>query len=196
MWNTPIFSTDVYHLIHWFFTYSILGWLVESIYMSICERKITNRGFIKGPICPIYGVGALSVYFILEPFAGNYIALFLLGSILATTLEYCTAKLMLRVFGDFWWDYREKPFNFRGILCLESSIAWGVYTVALFLFLQKFVVAIVGSYPVRAGRLLATFLIAYFLIDFSISLFKEKKDVMPKRVVDFSENIKEWMFGN
>lgn len=196
MWNYPVFNTDIYHLVHWFFVYSILGWIVESIYMSICNRKWTNRGFIKGPICPIYGVGALTVYFILAPFDGNYIMLFALGSVLATTLEYCTARLMLRLFGDFWWDYTEKPFNFRGILCLESSIAWGFYTVALFLFLQKFVMAIVDSYPLRFGRIAGTLLISYFLIDMAVSLFKEKKDVMPRRMTEFSQNIRERFSGN
>ena len=121
-------GTDLYHLVLWFIVYSFLGWLVESIYMSICNRKITNRGFMKGPFCPIYGFGALLAYFILRPLEGNYFLLYLAGAILATAFEFLVGKLMLRFFGELWWDYKEKPFNYKGILCLESTLAWGLYT--------------------------------------------------------------------
>ena len=87
MWNATLFGIESYKMILWFLTYSILGWIVESIYMSICNRNLTNRGFAKGPICPIYGVGALTVFVILKPYSHNMLLLFLFGSILATTLE-------------------------------------------------------------------------------------------------------------
>ncbi len=139
MWNRVIFGYDFYHVLLWFLAYSMLGWLVESIYMSICNRKLTNRGFARGPICPIYGVGALTVFFLLKPYSDNLWKLFFFGSLLATTLEYFTAVLMNKIFGEIWWDYTDKPFNYKGILCLESSIAWGFYTIGLFVFLHKFV---------------------------------------------------------
>lgn len=170
MWKIQILGTDVYHIIQWFFIYSILGWLVESIYMSFCNKKWTNRGFIHGPICPIYGVGALTVYFILKPFSGNYIVLYFCGTILATALEYLTAIIMQRIFGCIWWDYNDKPFNYKGILCLESSIAWGFYTIFLFLFLHKWATAILGLYTRRTGEILAAILIIYYAVDFTISL--------------------------
>ena len=135
-WNKIIFGWSAYHVVLWFLAYSILGWIVESIYMSICNRKLTNRGFARGPVCPIYGVGALTVFFILRPYSGNPIQLFFMGMFLATFLEYVTALVMQRMFGMIWWDYTEKPFNYRGILCLESSVEWGFYTLALLLFLH------------------------------------------------------------
>ena len=146
-WDKVIFGMDSYQVVWWFLTYSILGWAVESLYMSFCNRKLTNRGFAKGPFCPIYGVGALTVYFLLRRYESNTLLLFIYGSVLATTLEFLTALLMLRIFGDFWWDYKEKPFNYKGILCVESSIAWGFYTVFLFGFLQKMVVSFVKGIP-------------------------------------------------
>lgn len=190
MWSRELLGTDVYHIVHWFFVYSILGWLVESIYMSICNKKITNRGFIRGPICPIYGVGALSVYFILKPFSQNYILLYFCGAILATFLEYLTAKLMIRIFGDVWWDYNNKPFNYKGILCLESTIAWGFYTVFMFAFLHKFVEAVVSGYPSSVGIRIGTIVIVYFMLDFTISLLEAKIDGMPKSVSEWQETIK------
>ena len=63
MWTRNFFGIELYYIIQWFLIYSMLGWLVESVYMSICNRKLTNRGFVRGPFCPIYGFGALIVYF-------------------------------------------------------------------------------------------------------------------------------------
>ena len=70
-WNNSIIEGNAYQVLLWFVLYSILGWLVESVYMSICNRKITNRGFARGPMCPIYGFGALTVFFTLHPYSEN-----------------------------------------------------------------------------------------------------------------------------
>ena len=88
MWEREIFDTDLYHLVGAFIIYSMLGWLVESIYMSFCNRKITNRGFGKGPFCPIYGVGAMVGYIILSPLKGNYLGIYIVGAVSATLLVY------------------------------------------------------------------------------------------------------------
>lgn len=176
MWSRTLFGFDSYHVILWFLTYSILGWAVESFYMSICNRKLTNRGFSRGPICPIYGVGALTVFILLRPYSHNKILLFIMGSFLATLIEYITALLMNRLFGEIWWDYKDKPFNYKGILCLESSIAWGVYTVILFVFLQGFVEGIVNRIPFAIGRILGGLIIFAVVIDYIIVLRHEMKE--------------------
>lgn len=188
-WNRMILGFDSYHVILWFLTYSILGWVVESIYMSICNRKLTNRGFAKGPFCPIYGVGALTVFFILRPYSKNGLLLFVLGSLLATTIEYVTALIMKRVFGEIWWDYHEKPLNYKGILCMESSIAWGFYTIFLFMFLQRFVEGIVNGIPIGAGRVLGSILLVVFTIDFLHALYREKKEDIPEQVLEIKDRL-------
>lgn len=175
-WNRIIFGIDGYEVVMWFLTYSMMGWLVESIYMSFCNHKITNRGFAKGPFCPIYGFGALAVFFILRPYSDNSILLFFLGSFLATTLEFLTALVMKRIFGEIWWDYHEKPFNYRGIICLESSIAWGFYTLFLFMFLQNIVAAFVAMIPVRAGRVIGNLILIGYIMDFSATIYRQKKE--------------------
>lgn len=175
-WNRIIFGIDGYEVVMWFLTYSMMGWLVESIYMSFCSHKITNRGFAKGPFCPIYGFGALTVFFILRPYSDNSILLFFLGSFLATTLEFLTALVMKRIFGEIWWDYHEKPFNYRGIICLESSIAWGFYTLFLFMFLQNIVAAFVAMIPVRAGRAIGNLILIGYIMDFSATIYRQKKE--------------------
>lgn len=175
-WNRIIFGIDGYEVVMWFLTYSMMGWLVESIYMSFCNHKITNRGFAKGPFCPIYGFGALTVFFILRPYSDNSILLFFLGLFLATTLEFLTALVMKRIFGEIWWDYHEKPFNYRGIICLESSIAWGFYTLFLFMFLQNIVAAFVAMIPVRAGRAIGNLILIGYIMDFSATIYRQKKE--------------------
>lgn len=175
-WNRIIFGIDGYEVVMWFLTYSMMGWLVESIYMSFCNHKITNRGFAKGPFCPIYGFGALTVFFILRQYSDNSILLFFLGSFLATTLEFLTALVMKRIFGEIWWDYHEKPFNYRGIICLESSIAWGFYTLFLFMFLQNIVAAFVAMIPVRVGRAIGNLILIGYIMDFSATIYRQKKE--------------------
>ena len=176
MWTHAVYGTDLYHFIQWFILYSFMGWVVESIYMSFCNHKITNRGFAKGPFCPIYGFGALTVFFVLRPYSDNSILLFFLGSFLATTLEFLTALVMKRIFGEIWWDYHEKPFNYRGIICLESSIAWGFYTLFLFMFLQNIVAAFVAMIPVRAGRAIGNLILIGYIMDFSATIYRQKKE--------------------
>lgn len=190
-WNMDIYgtNTDIYHIIQWFFLYSIAGWIVESLYMSFCERKWVNRGFIFGPICPIYGFGALGVYFLLKPFEGNYVALYFLGSLTATCFEFLVARLMLRIFGQVWWDYKNKPFNYKGILCLESSIAWGFYTIILFAVLHKAVMMFSQSYSLRAGRIFGVLCIVYYMLDFALHICKEKYPAFPDKMREISGNI-------
>ena len=173
-WTHTVYGTDWYHLIQWFILYSFLGWLVVSIYMSFCNRKLTNRGFAFSPFCPISAVGALSVYAILRPVSDNYIVLYFAGAAVATFLEYITAVIMQRTLGNVWWDYHEKPFNYKGILCLESTVAWGFYTLILFAFLQGFVEMLVNSYSYRTGMILATVVILVYGFDFFLHLFRAK----------------------
>ena len=175
MFDKLILGRDVYHIVMWFLVYSILGWVVESVYISICNKKLTNRGFSRGPLCPIYGVGALTVYFILYPYSHNRVLLFLLGAILATLIEWITACIMQKLFGEVWWDYHDKPLNYKGILCLESTIAWGFYTLILFGVLQNFVERIVETIPRRIGEFAGVIIISVYLLDFLTIFFREKR---------------------
>ncbi len=194
-WNKVVFGWSAYHVALWFLVYSILGWLVESVYMSVCNRKITNRGFTKGPMCPIYGFGALTVFFLLRPYSGNPVRLFLMGMLLATALEFLTALVMRRVFGQIWWDYTEKPFNYRGIICLESSVAWGFYTLALFLFLHGMVAGFVDRLPVMAGKVGGSVILAAYMADFSVALYREKRDDIPDKVWEIKESLLDRFYG-
>ncbi len=183
MWTREVFGTDIYHLIAAFIVYSIIGWLVESIYMSFCNRKLTNRGFGRGPFCPIYGFGGVLGYLILHPLSNHLVGLYLAGAVLATTFEYLVGRLMLKVFGEVWWDYNDKPCNYKGIICLESTIAWGFYAIIIITFLHSRILGLVDRFDmgwgIRACRLILLLVTVDYLLKlmhiFHISL-KEQKD--------------------
>ncbi len=169
MWNLTIAGTDLYHIINWFFIYSFLGWAWESAYVSVKEHRFVNRGFVTGPLCTIYGCGAVAVYLILKPVSEKLPLLFLGGVIVPTILEYLTAVLMEAVFHTSWWDYSKNKFNFQGRICLGASLGWGVFTVVLFYVLHPFVEWIVSLYSAAAGKVLVCAAGLLYLVDFCIS---------------------------
>ena len=171
MWEIKLLGTDLYHIIHWFFIYSFLGWLMETCYVAIIDKKLVNRGFVSGPVCTIYGFGALSVYFILKPFENNLLILFIMGIIVTSILEYFTAWIMEIIFRTTWWDYSNYPFNIKGRICLLNSIIWGFLTVALFLFIQPFVNSIVSLYSVSTGKILGVIAIILYLVDYGTTSY-------------------------
>ena len=171
MWSMTVNGTDVYHIINWFFIYSFLGWVWETLYVSLKEGEYVNRGFINGPLCTIYGWGAVSVYLILRPLEGNLLLLFLGGSAVATLLEYITAVLMESIFHTSWWDYSDKKFNFQGRICLGASVGWGFFTVVLFRVLHPAVERLVDLYPVLAGEISICVISVLYFCDFCYSAY-------------------------
>lgn len=172
MWTFKLLGTDVYHLIGAFVIYSVLGWFVESVYMSFCNRKLTNRGFARSPFCPIYGFGAVFGYLILRPLAGNYVLLYITGAVLATVFEFIVGKMMLRLFGELWWDYNEKPFNYKGIICLESTVAWGFYAIGIVSILHGKVYELIDMVDMHIGIRIITVVMCIVIVDYIIQLCK------------------------
>ena len=171
MWTRELFGSDVYHLIAAFIIYSVLGWFVESAYMSFCNHRLTNRGFAKGPFCPIYGFGAVIGYLVLNPLSGHYVTLYLTGAFLATTFEYLVGIMMQKLLGEVWWDYTEKPMNYKGISCLEITIAWGFYAIIITMFLHERVLHLIDAMDVAYGRILCIVILAIVTVDYLIRLY-------------------------
>jgi uncharacterized membrane protein len=169
MWNWTICGIDLYHLISWFIIYSFFGWVWETAYVSIKEGKYVNRGFINGPLCTIYGCGAVAVYLILQPLENNLLFLFLGGIVVTTMLEYITAVLMESIFHTSWWDYSDRKLNFQGRICLEASLGWGAFSVILFRVLHPLVVDIVELYPVYVGEIGICVIAVAYVCDFCTS---------------------------
>lgn len=173
MWNQPFLGTDVYHAIHTFLLFGLFGYVMECVVLTIETKKLVlNRGFIKGPFCMIYGFAAVFLPALLRPFAHHVVLLFLAGMILATLFEYLTGKVMIRLFGSLWWDYSHKKFNYKGILCLESSLGWGLLAVLYMRVLYGLVHRLIDLYPVPLGRIAAVLLLSIFVVDFAYHLGK------------------------
>ncbi len=146
----------VYNYMLYFFIYSFLGWVCESIYCSYLQKKVINRGFLNGPICPVYGVGALIVITGLWSYRDSIIAVFILGIILTSLLEYMTATILEKLFHAKWWDYSNHKFNINGKVCLLNSIMFG--------FLSLFVIEILHPFVLNVLKYFNPYILYVFLI--------------------------------
>ncbi len=123
-----------YHFAQWllfFYFYCSIGWVIESTIVSVSRRRLTNRGFLRGPYLPLYGSGALVILLIALPLQNNPVAVFFGGMAGATVLEYITGWAMESLFRVKYWDYSKNKCNLHGRICLKSSLFWGVLSVAL-----------------------------------------------------------------
>ncbi len=115
------------YLVLWiFFAYAFLGWCTEVSFAALVSGKFVNRGFLNGPVCPIYGFGVVIVLACLEPLRDNLLLLFVGSVLLTSALEWLTGFVLEKLFHQRWWDYSNEPFNLGGYICLRFSIAWGL----------------------------------------------------------------------
>lgn len=196
MWEIEILGVDLYHVMAWLFLYSVMGWIWESSYVSIKEKKLVNRGFVTGPVCTIYGVGAVSVYLVLRPLEGHIVVLYFWGVLVATLLEYLTAVIMEKMFHTSWWDYSNNKWNFQGRICLGSSVAWGFFTLIMFEILQPFVEMLVNLVSQKAGETILTVSMLVYAMDFGFSMatamrLGEKLGQMEQAMAEFAEKLQE-----
>ena len=123
-----------YHWYQWlafFYIYCFFGWIFESTYVSLRQKKFVNRGFLRLPMLPLYGTGAVMMLWVSLPVRDNLILVYISGVFAATALEYVTGYAMERLFKVKYWDYSDQKFQLHGYICLSSSIAWGFLTILL-----------------------------------------------------------------
>ena len=120
-----------YQWLMFFFIYCFIGWVIESAYVSIKSCQLVNRGFLRLPLLPLYGSGAIVMLWLSLPVKGNLLLVFLFGMAGASLLEYVTGYVMERLFKMKYWDYSNNPLNLNGYICLGTSIAWGFLTLLL-----------------------------------------------------------------
>ena len=148
-----------------FFFYCFCGWVWESCYVSARQRRWVNRGFLHGPLLPIYGSGAIIILFATLPVAGSLPLIWLFGMIAATVLEYVTGDVMERIFKVRYWDYSNQKFNLNGHICLTSSIAWGFFSILLVRFLHPPIGRLLARVPSLFVDPLAFGLTILFTVD-------------------------------
>lgn len=159
-----------FDLLHYFIIYAFIGWCVEVIFAAVTTGKFVNRGFLAGPVCPIYGFGMVIVVALLTPVSDNIIILYVASVILTSALEFVTGFVLEKIFNEKWWDYSDMPFNIKGYICLKFSLMWGVACV----FIMKIVHPVIEGGVDILPHILSVILLSvgYLLIisDFSLTV--------------------------
>ena len=120
---------QILRLLLYFITYSFFGWILESVFKSVLQKKLVNSGFLYGPFCPIYGFGAIIMLLFLEPFKQNIILLFCIAFLVLSVWEYIVGWILEKKFNTKYWDYTDNFLNIKGRVCLQNSTFWGILGV-------------------------------------------------------------------
>lgn len=168
-----------YSVIQWlffFYFYSFAGWCIESTHVSIHTRKLTNRGFMRGPFLPLYGSGGIMMLVVSMPFRDSIVLTYLAGCVGATVLEYITGVTMEALFKVRYWDYSNQKFNFQGHICLKTTLAWGLLTILMTEIVHVPVEKLMLSIPDQILTVVTMILTVGIAVDFALS-FKAAIDL-------------------
>lgn len=168
-----------YTVIQWlffFYFYCFFGWIFESTFVSLKSRKFVNRGFMRGPFLPIYGSGAIMMLVVSMPFQDNIVLTYVAGCIGATALELVTGMAMEALFKVRYWDYSNQKFNYKGHICLSSTIAWGFLTILMTELVHRGVERVVFAIPENVVTIVTVVVSVYIVADFTLS-FKAAMDL-------------------
>lgn len=160
----------MYLLLWIFFVYAFLGWCTEVSFAALTSGRFVNRGFLNGPVCPIYGVGVVIVLFFLDPLRGNTFLLFLGSVLLTSLLEWVTGFVLEKIFHQRWWDYSNEPFNLGGYICLRFSIAWGLACLFVVEIIHPSILWLIHLIPHTLGLVLLALFSAGMLVDLAATV--------------------------
>ena len=176
---------NIYQALWIFIIYAFLGWCSEVAFAAVNKGKFVNRGFLNGPVCPIYGVGMLIVVLCLWSLRDRPLLLFLGSALLTTALEFVTGFVLERVFHDKWWDYSDMPFNIKGYVCLKFTILWGLAASFIIGAIHRFIYMLIEKTPFVLGVILLAVFSAAFIADFTVTLTALVK--LPKKLKAMAE---------
>ena len=163
--DTTVCGFSLYQVFAYFLIYSCLGWCLEVIYAAVTTGNLINRGFLNGPVCPIYGFGMVIVLFALTPLSHSLLLLYLGGVILPSALELVGGWALYKLYHTRWWDYSDYPFNIGGYICLEFSLLWGVGTLIVMKLVHPIIANAVALIPPLVGLILMFLLYAIYAAD-------------------------------
>ncbi len=194
----------IYDILLNFFTYGFLGWCTEVAFAAAKQRQFVNRGFLNGPICPIYGVGVTVVVAVLEPLSSHIVFLYIASTILVTLLEWVTGFALEKLFHHRWWDYSKMPLNIGGYVCLLFSLIWGVVCVAIVEFVHPLLYGLLTLIPHLLGVIILTVLTGALLADIYVTVSGIRKwnrrlenlDEIAAELHKISDQIGENIFEN
>ena len=187
----------LYDYLFYFVVYSFIGWCTEVCFCSVSTGKFVNRGFLNGPVCPIYGFGMVIVIYILTPVTENLFLLFFGSMILASALELVTGWALKKLFHTSWWDYSDKPFNLGGYICLGYSFYWAFGGVLMMRVIHPMIADLIAKINPKLGFVFLCVSFAVFAVDFVATILtinKLNKDLktinkLAEAIHDSSENL-------
>lgn len=161
---------EIYYYFLLFLIYSFIGWLIEVIGKLIEKHKFINRGFLIGPICPIYGHGCLLMILTLSRYKDNPLTLFICAIFICSLLEYFTSYFMEKIFKARWWDYSTKRFNLNGRICAETMIPFGILGTLVICVINPIFEYLLNLFNFETIKITAVVLFIIYIIDNTISL--------------------------
>lgn len=195
----------VSNYIIYFIIYSFIGWLLEIISKYFEEKKFVNRGFLLGPICPIYGYGVILIILLIGNNSKDILGVFLKSILICSVLEYFTSYIMEKIFKARWWDYSRQKFNINGRICLETMLPFGIMGTLVLCFVHPKVILIVSKLSFNIKVVIAAILLMMYLLDNIISfnvmskiklqIKKEKSDnttVVKKKISEWLQHNTYW----
>ncbi len=177
----------------YFFLYSFLGWSMEVICKLLEQKHFVNRGFLIGPICPIYGYGVLSIILLIDRNTTDFLAVFLKSILVCSILEYFTSYLMEKLFQARWWDYSRRKYNINGRICLETMVPFGLLGCFVIFWLHPTMIKIVNLLNPATKIVIAIIFAFLYSIDNIVSFYvmnKIKKEIKNQKI-DNTERIRK-----
>ncbi|MBF0893253.1 MAG: putative ABC transporter permease [Atopobium sp.] len=167
--NIELFVQHLPQMVIIFALISFGGWVYETIYCSVVEGEFTKRGFLFGPTCPIYGIGAIAEWLVLGQIS-NPIIVFIIGAVLATVIEYSTGLFLERRFKKKWWDYSMFKFNLHGRICPQASAVFGAFSVTSVFVLVPTMLNILMIFSKHTVSVIAFIVVTLYFLDTVASL--------------------------
>ena len=184
-----------------FIIYSVIGWFMEVVIVSSKKRKVTARGFLIGPWCPIYGFGAFFITVLLRKYYEDPIALFVMSFLIGTILEYVTSYLMEKMFHARWWDYSDHRFQINGRVSLTTSLGFGLLGLILVYVFNPLFLRIIKNIPPLIFNVIIVIVLLFFITDVIVSFriisnikkesFANLKDVTEKATMEIQKALKD-----
>jgi uncharacterized membrane protein len=162
---------NIFNLFFYYIFYSFIGWCAEVAYAFKNQRKFVNRGFLHGPLCPIYGACILSIIILLTNFKStNVFVLLLFATFFTSLIEYLTGFMLEKLFKTKYWDYTEDPFNIHGRICLHFSLMWGAVSIGIVRIIHPIVNNLINMIPDNVRPTLFCTLMIFLILDFYLTL--------------------------
>ncbi len=181
----------MYKLFIMFIIYSFTGWLIEVLFKLIQNGRLVNRGFLVGPICPIYGICGSIIYLVFSNVEYNFFSIFIISIIMCAIIEYFVSWLLEYIFDARWWDYSHKPFNLNGRICLRNLLFFGLLGCLSVYYINPFLIKLLNEINNETLKIISLFLLIIFIIDvvLSVKLVNSLKSVLYTLKKDATEEI-------